>query len=213
MNEEKKSRVPPIDVVFPDAGLRRAAAFAEAGDVAQLRLMAGVDLDAEMPAGVNLLMYEIAAQNEVAVRALLEAGANPNALTSGCASPMLIAGASEEKRFLALLLDNGGDPNLRDQKEEPLLTRLVFHERFDNVLLLLDRGAKIDATGPAGRTATFLYGTLHQFDRVHALLERGADPSIQDQNGLSLKDFVLQRVVPESPQVEWQKRVAEKIGL
>jgi len=214
------SRVPPVSEVFSDEGLRRAAAAAAAGDAALVRAIARgtappnrrISLDAVQPSGVNLLMYEIAARNEVAVRALLDAGANPNALTLEGASPMLVAGASEDPRWLALLLDKGGDPNLKTQSGEPLLTLLVPRGQWDNMLLLLDRGARIDAAGPSGQTATLLLGALHQFDRVHAMLDRGADPDRADVNGLRLRDFVLQRVAPGSPQEPWRKRVKHRIG-
>jgi ankyrin repeat protein len=207
--------VPPVAEVFPDDGHRRAAAAAEAGDAAQLRVLAAarVDLDAVAPAGVNLLMYELVKSNETAVRALLDAGADPNALTPLGASPMLVAGSSEDPRWLGLLLDKGGDPNLKNPSGEPLLTQLVPYGQWDNMLLLLDRGARIDETGPSGQTATFRLGTLHQFDRVHAMLERGADPTIADVNGLQLRDFVVQRVPPDSPQIPWRQRVADRIGV
>jgi ankyrin repeat protein len=206
-------RVPPVSEVFADDRLRQAAAAAEAGDVAQIRALGRVDLDAVQPSGVNLLMYEVAARNETAVRALLEAGANPNALTPNGASPMLLAGAIEESRWLAMLLDNGGDPNLTNGFGEPLLPLLVLEGNWDNVLLLLDRGAKIDEAGPSGQTATFRLGGLHQFDRVHAMLDRGADPTRADINGVRLHDFIRQPVPADSPQVAWRKRVADRIGV
>ncbi|EYF05452.1 ankyrin repeat domain-containing protein [Chondromyces apiculatus] len=205
-------RVPPVAEVFADEDLRRAAALAEAGDAAQIRALRIFDLDAVQPSGVNLLMYEIAACNEVAVRTLIDAGADPNALTATGASPMLVAGASEDPRWLEVLLEKGGDPNLKNQFDEPLLTLLVPYGRWDNTQLLLDRGARIDETGPAKQTATYLYATLHQFDRVHALLERGADPTRTDVNGLGLRDFVRQRIPPGSPQEPWRERVMARIG-
>lgn len=217
MNNETPARgVPPVSEVFADEPLRRAAAAAELGDVEQIRALSAVnavDLNAEQPAGVNLLMYELAAGNETAVRTLLDAGADPNALTKTGASPMLVAGATGEPRWLGLLLDKGGDPNLKNHKGEPLLTRLVFEGAWDNILLLLDRGARIDEAGPSGQTATFLLGSLHQFERVNTMLDRGADPSVTDKNGLQLRSFVEQRLAPDSPEASWHKRVAERLGL
>lgn len=206
-------RIPPVSEVFANEGLRRAAAAAEAGDVAQIRAQKRVDLNQVQPLGVNLLMYELGARNETAVRALLEAGADPNALTPQGASPMLMAGVMEDPRWLGLLLDHGGDPNLKNGFGDPLLPLLVSHGRWENMVLLLDRGALIDGAGPSGQTATFLFATLHQFDRVHAMLERGADPDRADANGLTPRTFVMQPVVPGSPQEAWQKRVADRIGV
>jgi ankyrin repeat protein len=192
-------RIPPVSEVFADPGLRRAAAAAEAGDVEQVRAQKRVDLNAVQPLGVNLLMYELGARNET--------------LTPEGASPMLMAGVMEDPRWLGLLLDHGGDPNLKNGFGDPLLPLLVSHGRWENMVLLLDRGALIDGAGPSGQTATFLFATLHQFDRVYAMLERGADPDRADANGLTPRTFVMQQAVPGSPQEAWQKRVADRIGV
>jgi hypothetical protein len=210
-DETAERRIPPASEVFQDEGLRKAAALAEAGDVAGLRAL-NIDLDAMAPGNVNLLMYYLTAQNEVAVRALLEAGAGPNVLSPSGTSPMLTAAVADDSKWLTLLLDHGGDPNLENLEKEPLITRLAYFGAWDNILLLLDRGADINATGPSGKTVTYLFGALYQFDRVYALLERGADPTILTAHGLDLKGFVEMRVPADSQQVEWQKKVAERLG-
>ena len=211
-DETTKKRIPSASETFEDEGLRRAAVAAEAGDLAQLRAMVDIDLDKIERSGVNLLIYEITAGNAIAVRTLLDAGANPNVNTASGVSPMFAAALMPDQTFLRLLLDKGGDPNLEDQRKEPLLTRLVFFEQWDNILLLLDRGARIDVHGPSGQTALYLFGSLHQFDRVYALLERGADPTIKTTSNIELRNFVNQPVPADSPQAPWQKKVAERIG-
>ena len=210
-NATPPRRIPPVSEVVADERLRRAAAAAEAGDVVGVRSQR-VDINAVQPSGVNLLMYELASRNEVAVRTLLDAGADPNTLTSEGASPMLVAGVIEEPRWLGMLLDKGGDPNLKNKFGEPLLPLLVPYDRWENMLLLIERGAEIDGTGPSGQTATVVLATLHQFDRVDAMLERGADPDRAAANGLTPRTFVMQEVAPDSPQEPWQKRVRERIG-
>ncbi len=212
-NENAQRRIPSASETFVDEGLRRAAAAAEAGDLVQLRAMVDLDLDKIEPSGVSLLIYEITVGNAIAVRTLLDAGANPNVVTPAGVSPMWAAALMPDQTFLRLLLDKGGDPNLEDQRKEPLLTRLVFFDQWDNMLLLLDRGARIDAHGPSGQTAAYLFGTLHQFDRVYALLERGADPTMKTISGVELQNFVTQPVPDDSPQAPWQKKVAERIGV
>lgn len=207
-----KRQIPPVSEVFEDKKYVRAAAAAEAGDVAQLQALK-IDLDAFVPAGLNLLMYEIAADHEVAVRTLLAAGANPNFKPEKGLTPMCMAALNEDQRFLKILLDHGGDPNLDDENNEPMLIQMLFCERWENVLLLLDRGANINKVGPAGQTAAFIAGSIHQFEWVNALLERGADPNIMDANGVKLADFVKQPIAPESPDGPWQKKVADRIGI
>lgn len=214
MNDETtKRRIPSASETFDDERLRRAAEVAEAGDFVQLRAMVDIDLDKIDRSGVNLLIYEITAGHAIAVRTLLDAGANPNVNTPAGVSPMFAAALTPDQTFLRLLLDKGGDPNLEDQRKEPLLTRLVFFDQWDNMLLLLDRGARIDACGPSGQTAAYLFGSLHQFDRVHALLERGADPTIKTTSDIALRNFVAQPVSADSPQASWQKKVADRIGV
>ena len=101
--------VVPVERLFEDEGHRKAAAAAEAGNAAELRAIEGLDVDAVAPAGCNLLMYEIQEQNDLAVRTLLDAGADPNALTAKGASPMLTAGAQEDSKWLKMLLEKGGE--------------------------------------------------------------------------------------------------------
>ena len=214
MNDETpKRQIPPSSEVFEDPALRRAAAAAEAGDLEQIQSLGEIDIDALAPVGLNLLMFEIVSGNEVAVRTLLAAGANPNFKPEKGPSPMLVAAANEDSRYLSLLLDNGGDANIEDGMGEPLLTRVILYDRWKNVLLLLDRGADINKVGPSGQTAAFLAGSLHRFEWVHILLDRGADPSIEDKNGLQLRQFVTQRIASDSPEGPWQKKVADRIGV
>lgn len=210
--EAAEKKLPPVSVVFQDEALQKAAALAEAGDAAGVRAL-NIDLDTVVPGNVTLLMYELTATNETAVRALLDAGADPNKLTGSGTSAMLAACAMDDSKFLKLLLDHGGNPNLENLQKEPLITRVVYFEQWDNIQLLLERGADINAVGPSGKTIAFLFGSLHQFDRVHALLEKGADPTIMTAQGMELKRFVTQRVPPNSPQIEWQKKVADRLGV
>lgn len=207
-----KRPIPPVKDVFPDEGLRNAAAAAEKGDVAGIKAT-GATLDKVVPMGVNLLMYEIASQNEVAVRALLEAGADPNFVTESNASPMLVAAASDDKRWLEILLDKGGDPNLADHDGEPLITKMVSYERWDNMNLLLDKGAEIDKTGPSGQTATFRLAALNLFDRVEAMIDRGADPQHAEAGGMKLEVFLRPPLPEESPQIPYRDRLAERLGV
>jgi ankyrin repeat protein len=219
----KPRRPPPLEVVFNDARLVAMGQAAERGDVARIRAIEAasaadpggpVDINATSPSGANLLMYEIAARNEVAQRALLEAGADPSHVTPRGDSPMLAAGLTEGTRELLLLLDNGGDPNLRDRRGEPLLIKVIYSGRWDNVDLLLARGADINAADPSGQTPVFLLANIGQFEQVLRFLERGADPEPADATGRTLRRVVAKTHVPaESPQAEWREKVAERLGV
>ncbi|MRG90723.1 ankyrin repeat domain-containing protein [Polyangium spumosum] len=208
--------VPPANEVFPSERLREAAAAAERGDVATLRALVerGADLDEVAPSGVNLLMYEIVARNETAVRALLAAGANPNVLTKIGTSPMLVGATSPDPRFLVLLLDNGGDPNLKNEKEVPLAHQALNFGQWQNLGILFDRGVPVDVKNKMEQTPALRLAYLNQYEGVDKLLERGADPDAKDQVGLSVRKLA-EKPVPaaDSPLEAWRRKVAERLGI
>lgn len=208
--------VPPANEVFSSEGQREAAAAAERGDAAQLSALAarGVSLDEESPAGVNLLMYEIAAKNETAVRTLLSAGADPNRLTNSGASPMLLATAVDDPRFLDILLDKGGDPNLKNNRGEPLLHQAMNYSNWGNLRKLAMRGADIEAKDGSGRTAALKLAYLNQYEEVSWFLDRGADPLAADAGKRTLRDLVATaKLDPSSPLEAWRKQVAARLGV
>jgi hypothetical protein len=177
-----------------------------------------------MKGGSDLLISAIVHRDEAAARTLLEAGADPNAVGQDGEAPMLAAAiahpggrpgapSDEGTRFLSLLLDHGGDPNLRDERGEPLLLTVILYLRFDSAHLLLDRGADIDATNAMGETAVFRLASLNQFEEVNFFLDRGASPDCKDATGRTLRDVVAKsRVDPASPAARWRERVAARLA-
>jgi len=209
----RRTRLP--EEVFPDKRYVSAARAAERGDVAAVRIALGdAGVDDVSPGGENLLMYEISARNETAVRALLDASANPNHLTPMGLSPMVTAGDAEGRAYLLLLLGKGGNPSLRNQHDEPLVHRLVFHGQWENIHLLLERGADINAVDGLGHTALLRLVASNQFDEAIQFLDRGADPDIVGKDGVTVRRLVETSLdAPESPQSEWRKRLAERLGV
>jgi uncharacterized protein len=219
----KPRRPPPLEVVFPNQRLQEIGKAAERGDVATIKAILAasetdpqgpVDINAVSAPGANLLMYEIAARNEVAQRALLDAGADPNHVTPKGDSPMLAAAFTEDPRELKLLLDRGGDPNLKDARGEPLLIKTIFAGRWGNVDLLLERGASIDAPNASGQTPVFVLANIGQWDQVLRFLARGANPDVQDSTRRTLRDVVRRGKPPaDSPSAAAYAQVAERLGL
>jgi uncharacterized protein len=218
----KPRRPPPLDVVFPDTRLVAIGEAAERGDVAKIKAIVAaseadpqgpVDINAVSPPGANLLMYEIAARNEVAQRALIDAGADPNYVTPKGDSPMLAAAFTQDSRELRLLLESGGDPNLRDARGEPLLIKTLFAGRWDNVDLLIEKGAKIDAPNASGQTPVFILANIGQWDQVLRFLDRGADPNVADSTRRTLRDVVARtKLPPDAPQAAAYAQVAERLA-
>jgi uncharacterized protein len=213
---------PPLEEVFPDPRVQAVATAASRGSAAEVRALVAksaadpegpIDLNATSPEGVNLLMYAIGTRDERAVRALLDAGADPNHRTPRGESPMLAAGLVDDPRYLKLLLDRGGDPNLKNARGEPLLHQLIDYALWENVHVLLDRGADINAADPAGETPVFRLAQMNQFEQVLRFLERGADPDTADVTARTLRHLVAtSRVAPTSPQAAFRVRVEQRLG-
>lgn len=82
---------------------------------------------------------------------------------------------------LRRMLDDGADPNLRDEPhEETPLHVATRRRRADAVDILLARGADIDATTAGGKTA-YAHAIRRGFDEVAALLvKRGASTELNE---------------------------------
>jgi hypothetical protein len=64
------------------------------------------------------------------------------------------------------------------------------------------------------QTPAVRLATLNQFEEVHKLLDRGADPDARDQAGFSVRKLAQEPVpAADSPHEAWRKRVAERLGI
>lgn len=144
--------------------------------------------------GQTLLMVSVQKGQAKATRALLEAGANPNAHTAyNGSSPMLEAARLQNPEvdntvILQLLLTHRGNPNdetiipIQDgtvEKETPLLiacsdTRPVLNP-VSKAKLLVEAGAEINYVSPQSKTSLLRAIEFNHFDTALYLLERGAD--------------------------------------
>ena len=127
---------------------------------------------------------------------------------------MAVAAASDEPRMLGLLLDMGGDPNLKNLREEPLIHQTIMFGQWANVRTLAERGADIEAKDTTGRNAALRLAYLNQYQEVNWMLDRGADATVKDATGRTLRELVLKKVPnPASPLEAWRKHVAERLGV
>src|SRR5690606_38872699 len=127
-----------------------------------------------------------------AVRALLAAGADPNAVEPLDQQTALMWAAAEgHLDIVSLLLDKGADPNMQARVSELTerknadfpsggFAALHWAARDGNeamLRLLLKRGANIDARNGDNSTAMMLAIVNDRFDIAALLLELGADPN------------------------------------
>ncbi len=103
--------------------------------------------------GRTALMRAIQKNNVSQARQLIAQGANPNAreMIVGL-TPLMWAVDSQRPDLTQLLLENGANANVMDNRGFTPLHRAVLADRFDLAKLLLDYGADIDAIDSQGKS-------------------------------------------------------------
>lgn len=94
----------------------------------------------------------------------------------------------DDAEVLAVCLDAGVDPNLRDDAGNTLLMVAAYTDAAATTDLLLARGADPDAPGPAGTPLMGLAFKGHA-ERAARLLAAGADPNAQNAAGVTALHF------------------------
>ncbi len=182
---------------FPDPGAQALAVAAELGDVAEVRRLMkdqGVDPDKHFsPEGMPLVAWPIYTKNPAGLKAMLENGADPNAAVLHPAqnterfkgryenNAMVWAAKEGDTAYLNLLLDKGGNPNTRNSNGETLLFQAyIWQNQWQNVQLLVERGAKVNEPNSGGISGPIieLYAGFAGFSKIYWLLEHGADPGL-----------------------------------
>ena len=142
--------------------------------------------------------------HEGVLKALLEAGADPNAKNEAGDTPMLVLLKGglffvfDHTEHLRLLLKHGADPGTRDAEGTPAVTVTILKRPDDEgvgkelVTELLKAGADPDQRDRRGNTP-LLYVSKGEYDRdeLEVLLAAGADPCIADRGGQLPWDHAL----------------------
>jgi hypothetical protein len=93
------------------------------------------------------------------------------------------------------LVAAGADPNGRSGVNHwSPLQHAIHKNQLASVPALVTAGAEINARDTHSRTALMMASGYGQTNIVKALLERGADPKVQDQDGLTALDFAISGV-------------------
>jgi uncharacterized protein len=126
------------------------------------------------------LFYALKSEKKESYRKLLEVGASPNTLCRRGNVVIHFAAAEEDTYWLRLALDSGGNPNLFNKYGYGWITTTpigfaVSAGRLNNVKLLCERGADINAMDAQKRTPLTNACGQTRFEIVHYLLEKGAD--------------------------------------
>ncbi|AKS21976.1 ankyrin repeat domain-containing protein [Xanthomonas campestris pv. campestris] len=211
---------------FSDPKALALALAAEQGDVEEVRRLMkveGVNPDTIFSKdGHPLLFWPIFTHNPTGLKAMLDNGADPNValpyqtLDRGVRNnpnAMVWAAEQDDPIYLKMLLDHGGNPNTRNANNESLLFHaFIKQNKWDNIKLLVERGADINAVAGMGNSITAAYAIRGGFDFVYWLLQHGADPTIEFAYGnpVHLKDSGIIEAIfwhpgnPKDPQ--WQRQ-------
>lgn len=179
---------------FSDPKARELALAAEKGRLKSVeRLMKdeGVNPDLHFSdEGYPLLFWPIFTESPAGLKAMLDNGADPNAKQLSAQqnnerykglyydNAMVWAAGMEDPIYLTMLLDHGGDPNTRSFNDENLLFQaMIKQDQWQNVQLLVKRGADLNTRAGMLNSITGHYAGGGAFQRVYWLLEHGADPT------------------------------------
>ncbi len=137
--------------------------------------------------GVTPLWIAVKTKDAKAVKIFLKKGSDPNPAVSWV-EPPLIKAARYDSPILALLLEFGADPHATYRS-----IPCVFFASYwkPNVDLLLEAGADLDQITDEKQTTIMLIADrTHRIEMILYLLEKGADPALQDINGRGLVDIM-----------------------
>lgn len=185
---------------FPDPKAQALAVAAERGDAAEVRRLMrdeGVNPDVIFggtSGGFPLLAWPIYAKNPDGLRAMLEAGADPNVARpypheegrnqTNHSNAMVWAAEQRDPVYLQLLLAHGGDPDTRNANNEALLFHaFIKQNQWQNVQVLVEGGADVNIRAGGAGTIVHTYASAGGFEMVEWLLRHGADPTLEYHYG------------------------------
>lgn len=171
-----------------------------------------LDIDTTDNNGRTLLVAAILSEQYDTAEILLKLGANPNFLPSGKQkSAMGWAAQYKDTKFLQLLLDFGGDPDLFNKGERtaayPVLSA-ISADRIDNLKILIDAGANLNVVDQRGLTPLMYGASISAWEMVYLMLESGADISVKNKWNESFSSYVaLPDLGTMGEELEWRKKV------
>lgn len=157
----------------PEADLARAAAAGKTDEITRL-VNAGANVNAVGQKNMSPLAWALTARNTDGMRALLQSGADPNQSVGPEREfhPVWLAAVMDTPEPLRVLLDFKGNPNAPHKGYEFNALRHAIMQ-LENVKLLVQAGADVNAADSTGRPVAVSAASLAQYDVVVYLLEHG----------------------------------------
>lgn len=211
-SEYKNSEKPAIyrkpDEIFFDKNVIKLAEAARKGNDKEIKRLvaAGVDVNAKGWHGLTPIFSALTAKNKAGVKALLEAGANPNDTDNyyGKAAIHMVAEDIENPYFLELILKFGGNPNLPELHGLCGMPLSMAAHRMNSskaarekIQILVSAGADLngvnincDVSRTAVRPSIALIKALPRYDLIYFMLQLGADAKKISPSGLTLRQAI-----------------------
>lgn len=149
-------------------------------DKVQALILEAAPVNAVGREGMTPLALAVMCQSEAGVRALLEAGADPNYRHESRYTTVWLAADVDNPAIMRLLLEHGGDPHATSPDGTTVLMRALAlgirnmgRDAWGNYYLLLERDVDINQADKLRRTIVGDAVALGRFDKVAELLERG----------------------------------------
>lgn len=218
--------------VFRSDTLTRKHPFHEVvkrGDkkMAELFLSLGIDVDVKDIFGTTALLIAVKEQNDKMVAFLLDRGADPNVSSSEFGMQLILMPMKEHIQETGLSSAVFFETEIKKMKElnyyvdtiadmvftTPLYEAVLHdNEVSDRILiLLLDAGADPDYRNyPTGLASLHRAAAYGRYKNVQLLLDRGANPNIEDKKSNTPMDYAVQFANPgakETAAILWKRDV------
>jgi ankyrin repeat protein len=178
-----------VEDIFTDAKVAKLVAAASQGKIKVIDRLVdeGVDVNAQGQDGMTPLAYVLGQENIEGVARLLHHGADPNLIYNQQQdSTMRRFVVRKDPAYLELALDYGGDVNalMYGDDGQPIIFDAITLGRVANVKLLIDAGVDVNLQDSiTGETPLHATGYSRKYQITYMLLEAGADPRINKNNG------------------------------
>ncbi|WP_342263506.1 ankyrin repeat domain-containing protein [Spiroplasma endosymbiont of Clivina fossor] len=101
-------------------------------------------------------------------------------------TPLLLAINKDAIDFIKFLLENGADVNLQEKKVSMSIINAINNNNWEIINILFDHGHNVNFQDPlVNNTYLHIAARNGQLELVKLLLERGANPNIQEKKGLT----------------------------
>lgn len=184
-----------IETMFPSLKLRELAKAAGKGNISRINELIdeGVDVNSRGTENVTALFWSM--RNERGFNHLLAKGADPNVVFGDGGSVMHWAARKQDCDMLISALKHGGNPNLRAGMfgGSPAFETITAGKNKGTppcLEVLLAHDSNIEFRDNNGKTLLFLATDIARFDVALYLLEEGADPSVQDVKGRTMRTLL-----------------------